>query len=98
MKTFENIVRPLPNADQIRNRILRAAITTFGKRTQDSLDERSAKKARTTGQVVLSSTVKNWSSNIVSNPSPAVFTSTPLRAKRSKPVEQNNNQSALNQN
>lgn len=60
MKLITNIVKPLPNANEIWNRIQRTTLDKFGKRTQDSMDKASAKRAKQIGQVIINSTMKNW--------------------------------------
>lgn len=64
MKAITNIVKKLPNQNAIWTRITRKAINTFGKRAQEeSLDGKSAKRVKQSGQIIFNNTMKNWSTD-----------------------------------
>lgn len=61
MKLITNIVKYHPNQNNIWAQIVRKTVDTFGKRAQESADERSTKMIKRTGDLIFNSTQKNWS-------------------------------------
>lgn len=79
MKNITVIIKQLPNQNDIWARITKALINSSRKRSQESLDERTAKKAKQTEHVIHSSIMKNWAMDDTQTGN--VKHSTPLSSK-----------------